>query len=328
MRNKSYLFLILIILISCNSFDNNEENTFVLSEILIEDIEELIASESYLYAVQSVDYLIRTSDIDNSELEKLRDLAINGIKSLYQASLARNDYKNILRLYLTLKNITDEEYLKETSEKDILLNIAREYKENDDFVVAVVTFLRVLKRPDADVEDFIEAAEYVYQFNDSASLRLIVSMMEEKNIQIDTKYYEILENFPTTSEMMFATVTIWVDKGTTYEKGIGYPERSLGSGFFIDQRGYILTNYHVIETEVNPEYEGFSRLYIKLPNRVEEKIPAKVVGWDLVFDMALLKVEIEPQFIFNIAADIEVEPGDKVYAICLPLDPLLKNTIT
>jgi len=123
MRNKSYLFLILIILISCNSFDNNEENTFVLSEILIEDIEELIASESYLYAVQSVDYLIRTSDIDNNELEKLRDLAINGIKSLYQASLARNDYNNILRLYLTLKNITDEEYLKETSEKDILLNI-------------------------------------------------------------------------------------------------------------------------------------------------------------------------------------------------------------
>jgi S1-C subfamily serine protease len=328
MRNKSYLFLILIILISCNSFDNNEENTFVLSEILIEDIEELIASESFLYAVQSVDYLIRTSDIDNSELEKLRDLAIDGIKSLYQASLARNDYKNILRLYLTLKNITDKEYLKETSEKDILLNIAREYKENDDFVVAVVTFLRVLKRPDADVEDFIEAAEYVYQFNDSASLRLIVSMMEEKNIQIDTKYYEILENYPTTSEMMFATVTIWVDKGTTYEKGIGYPERSLGSGFFIDRRGYILTNYHVIETEVNPEYEGFSRLYIKLPNRVEEKIPAKVVGWDLVFDMALLKVEIEPQFIFNIAADIEVEPGDKVYAIGSPLDPLLENTIT
>ena len=47
------------------------------------------------------------------------------------------------------------------------------------------------------------------------------------------------------------------------DRGIGYPDSVIGSGFFIDPRGYVLTNYHIIESEVNPKYEGFSRLYVR-----------------------------------------------------------------
>ena len=79
--------------------------------------------------------------------------------------------------------------------------------------------------------------------------------------------------------MISGTVTIWVDRGIRLERGIGYPDRVIGSGFYIDRRGYILTNYHVIYSEVDAEYEGFSRLYIKY-DKNEEKIPATVVGWD------------------------------------------------
>ena len=58
-------------------------------------------------------------------------------------------------------------------------------------------------------------------------------------------------------------VTIYVDKGLKIEGGRGYPDRVVGSAFQIDPSGYYLTNYHVIASEVDPGYEGYSRLSIR-----------------------------------------------------------------
>ena len=98
------------------------------------------------------------------------------------------------------------------------------------------------------------------------------------------------------ADCMQATVTIWVDRGIKVQAGAGYADIIIGSGFFIDERGYIVTNHHVIESMVDPKYEGYSRLYIKLLNDSVTKIPARVVGYDPVMDLALLKVEIVPDF--------------------------------
>ena len=129
MRYKSYLFLLLLFLIiySCNSFDNNEDNTFILSEILIEDVEKLIQEESYLLAIQNIDYLLRNEKIENTVLLNMKNNAVSEIEKLYISSLENSDYREVLRLFLTLKNISNEEY--EITEKEILLEIAREYKE-------------------------------------------------------------------------------------------------------------------------------------------------------------------------------------------------------
>ncbi|MBP5518995.1 MAG: serine protease [Treponema sp.] len=128
------------------------------------------------------------------------------------------------------------------------------------------------------------------------------------------------------SECMKATVTIWVDRGITVRNGAGYAEASIGSGFFIDERGYIITNHHVIDSMVNPKYEGFSRLYIKLLDDNITKIPAKVVGYDKLLDLALLKVEITPEFVLNLGSSNDLEIGDKISAIGTPAG--LEGTIT
>jgi S1-C subfamily serine protease len=107
---------------------------------------------------------------------------------------------------------------------------------------------------------------------------------------------------------------------------VGLPDRVIGSGFFIDKRGYLITNYHVIASEVDPKYEGFSRLYIRLPEKPEQRVPAKVIGYDRIFDIALLKVEIDVPYVFSFNETRDLSSGLPIYAIGSPIG--LDKTIT
>ena len=129
-------------------------------------------------------------------------------------------------------------------------------------------------------------------------------------------------------EMLAGTVTVWVDRGVAIRRGVGYPDRVIGSGFFIDRDGHLLTNYHVISSEVDPAYEGYSRLYIRLSERPDERVPAKVVGYDPVFDLALLKAEVVPDYVFSAVTAARPAPGDPITAIGTPGDISLAKTVT
>lgn len=178
----------------------------------------------------------------------------------------------------------------------------------------------------------VESLQTVLDFGIQFENQLL--WMEDVKNQIDTWITSEIEAFlvkkqeknPTVPEMITGTVTVWVDKGLRIEKGLGYSDISIGSGFFIDERGYIVTNYHVIESEVDPEYEGYSRLYIKTSKDSETKVPAKVIGYDSVMDLALLKTEITPDFVFQLGSSENLEIGDQIYAIGSPLG--LEKTIT
>ncbi len=130
----------------------------------------------------------------------------------------------------------------------------------------------------------------------------------------------------TIKDCVASTVTVLVDKGLKIENGAGYADMVLGSGFFISADGYLITNHHVISDMVDSRYEGFSRLYIKLLSDPDTKIPAKVVGYDPVLDLALLKVEIDAPFVFSLGSSKELTVGDKVSAIGTPLG--LEGTLT
>ena len=130
----------------------------------------------------------------------------------------------------------------------------------------------------------------------------------------------------TVRKMMKGVVTVWVDRGMTIEKGLGRADRMIGSGFFIDANGYLITNYHVIQSEVDPEYEGYSRVYVKLAENPTVRIPAKVVGWDTVFDLALLKTEINPEVYFQLGSSEDLNTGSRIYAIGSPAG--LEQTLT
>ncbi|MDR3311714.1 MAG: S1C family serine protease [Spirochaetaceae bacterium] len=128
------------------------------------------------------------------------------------------------------------------------------------------------------------------------------------------------------AQTIAGTVTVWLDLGIKVEHGLGYAASGLGSGFFIDRRGYLITNYHVIHSEVDPKYEGFSRLYIKPAGDPDTKIPARVIGWDPLLDLALLKTEIVPPYVFTLGSSTELDPGERVFAIGSPVG--LESTVT
>jgi serine protease Do len=84
---------------------------------------------------------------------------------------------------------------------------------------------------------------------------------------------------------------------------------SLGSGFIIDQDGYIVTNNHVVENA--------DKINIKLHDNIE--LEAKLIGTDKKTDLALLKVEASQKLPFAVFGnDQAVRVGDWVIAIGNP----------
>ena len=162
-----------------------------------------------------------------------------------------------------------------------------------------------------------------------------ISMLEKNEADLKTLTYQEIpalraasttESSEKVSSYIKGTVTVFVDKGIKIERGMGMADGVLGSGFFISSDGYIVTNHHVIVDCVNPKYEGFTRLYIRLADDPDTRIPAKVVGYDSVMDLALLKAEIDAPYVFSLGSSSDLDVGDRIYAIGSPLG--LERTLT
>lgn len=95
-------------------------------------------------------------------------------------------------------------------------------------------------------------------------------------------------------------------------------QRSLGSGFIINEDGYILSNYHVVK--------GATKIMVLLYGETEE-LPAKLIGYDEAYDLALLQIESNRKFPYVALGDSDsIEPGEFAIAIGNPYG--LNNTVT
>jgi len=95
------------------------------------------------------------------------------------------------------------------------------------------------------------------------------------------------------------------------------PRRGAGTGFIIDERGYILTNHHVIE---NAE-----RITVKLTDG--RNLRAQIVGSDPDTDIALIKIDAEGKFAHaTLGNSDDLRVGEWVCAIGNPL--AYEHTVT
>src|SRR5687768_1325757 len=87
------------------------------------------------------------------------------------------------------------------------------------------------------------------------------------------------------------------------------PSYSVGSGFFVDKGGHILTNFHVVEDA--------AKITVKLDSG--EEFAARVVGVDEETDVAVLKIEAGREVPYvKLANSDQVRVGDWVLAIGSP----------
>jgi serine protease Do len=93
-------------------------------------------------------------------------------------------------------------------------------------------------------------------------------------------------------------------------------ERSLGSGFIIDKKGYIVTNHHVIKDADQ----------IKVILHDKKEYDAKIIGADPMTDLALIKIEAKHLKPLKFGSSEKAVVGTWVVAIGSPFG--LEQTVT
>jgi len=129
-----------------------------------------------------------------------------------------------------------------------------------------------------------------------------------------------------TANLKIATIEMCVDEFSEAVVKVSSPA-GLGSGFFINPDGYLITNYHVIERETKIEVTVFPRAKDGFEKKVFKKV--KIEAINSFVDLALLKVEDlgDTKVKFVYLGDIErTQVGEKVFAIGNPLG--LERTVT
>lgn len=185
-------------------------------------------------------------------------------------------------------------------------------RDNSLFVDIGVTILKI---PREQVQDFEYSKGYDIDQLDANDVNQPSVLVGSET----DKLYRTANLRKTTVEKCVDAVAEAVVKVST--------PGGLGSGFFINEQGYLITNYHVIERETkievtvfHKEKNGFERTTFK---------NVKIIAMNPFMDLALLKVEdlgdTNIKFAYLGGVD-DISVGERVFAVGSPLG--LERTVT
>lgn len=110
----------------------------------------------------------------------------------------------------------------------------------------------------------------------------------------------------------------------TYQNFFGMTSSSAlsGSGFFISEDGYIMTNYHVVETAYS------NGLDVTVMTYDGTKYIASIVGFESGNDIAVLKIDAAGMNPVSFGNSDEITMGETIYAVGNPLGELAYSMST
>ncbi|MDR2797688.1 MAG: S1C family serine protease [Treponema sp.] len=331
--------------LSCVSPATKEERLAPLklnAELRLDDIKRYVSEDPaqaiHLIGIYEVLYGPASPRAEDQALETLETLnalktaAIDHLKASQEAAIQEKRWDDAASLSRSLSTLGIS--VENTgNEPDFILAYAKQQLADGNdlgaFLSAVQAHgLQPLQSDDALI--FLERAVAVKQRRTAAFFLAIVDHgYEASNTRaegISEELRSYAQGQDTATDMIKGVATVLVDRGIRIERGRGIPDKVLGSAFFVDASGLLITNYHVISSEVDPTYEGYSRMYIRMGDASSPRIPAKVVGWDKAMDLALIKADLKGDYVFSVVDRIIPQVGDTVYAIGSPIG--LEKTVT
>jgi len=326
------LIIFFLFFISCNSLDKNEGYTRSTSSIRLTDIEAMLSDDplNALNLVFIYKEIYKDTEDDNigdwMTLSLYEREAVEKIIFLQEKAVDEQRWDDAVSLGRSIASIGIITGYS-GKEAEFLLESAKKSLSEGKYLTAFLTAVKSHEMRPMDGESALLFLEKAYEARQRRTAALFYSAAATAGVRdIPASYAEYAQGRDTFSDMIKGVATVVVDRGFRVERGMGIIDRVGGSAFFIDSSGLLITNYHVIESEVDPKYSGYSRLYIRLGDSTSPRIPARVIGYDKALDLALIKAEIDAEYVFSIVDRVVPHVGDTVIAIGSPLG--LEKTVT
>ena len=334
--NKSLLFILLAALLvsSCKSNNRREDDSpsRSTSSVRLEDIGSQL-EENPVYALALIyTYKEIYNSVNNEDSEDWKQLALfeeearSNLIAAQAKAVQEEKWEEALSFGRSLAVL---EIRTEYSgrEAELTLEDAKKKLQEGEILAGFLSAVRSHEIQPLNAQNalfFLEKAVEARQRRTSVFFLAAAERAGARNIPANLRQYA--SGTDTASDMIKGVATVIVDRGFRVERGQGFSNRILGSAFFVDSSGILVTNYHVISSEVDPKYRGYSRMYIRMGDASSPRIPARVIGWDKALDLALIKTEIQTEYVFSVVDRVNPRIGDNVIAIGSPLG--LEQTVT
>jgi S1-C subfamily serine protease len=303
-------------------------------ELRFEDIRRSVTEEPvraiHLIGIYRIIYGAAAQETEQDpafaeELAALETQAIHNIEEAQKLAIREKRWEEAASLARSLSSLGIS--VESTGmEPDLLLAHARDRLDAGDTLSAFLGAVRSHDLQPLEAEDVLPFLERAVAVRQRRAASFFFSIIDSRGGAVPEELRRYAQGQDTATDMIKGVATVLVNRGFKIERGAGSPDWVLGSAFFVDPSGLMITNYHVIESEVNPTYEGYSRLYIRLGDSSSARIPARVIGWDKTMDLALIKAEIRPEYVFSLVDWVIPQVGDTVLAIGSPGG--LEKTVT
>jgi len=332
---KVYLYLFLTIFIfSCLSINDTDDDSpsRTTSSVRLNEIEKLINEKpvSALNQIYIYKEIYSVTDNDENEdwlrLARYEKEAVKNLCAMQDKAVEEERWDDAVSLGRSINNLGIKTAHTGKEAVFILAGAKKKLKDGDN----LGAFLAAVRSHEIQPMDyqsallFLEKAVEGRQRRSSAFFLAAAQAAGGKNIPANLREYA--QGRDSASDMVKGVATVLVDRGYRFEKGFGIPDRILGSAFFVDASGLLITNYHVISSEVDPKRKGYSRMYIRMGDSSNPRVPARVIGWDKALDLALIKTEINTEYVFSLVDRVIPRVGDTVLAIGSPIG--LQMTVT
>lgn len=328
---RTAVLILCSVLFSCATAEQRLRYPVSASQLRLGDIEKTVEDDpvSAIHLLSAYEARYGEEGEEGAQVARLREQALAGLVARLEAAAAASRWDEASSYSRSLAAVLpDSEPL--FSEAEAAHEYADSLLAEGKTLQALLLAVRAHKlRPldGADAASYLKVAAAARQRRTAA---FFLSILRDSGYASDDPEYAAAAAFAGgrdhPADMIKGVATVLVDRGIRIEKGRGLPDRVIGSAFFIDSSGLLITNYHVISSEVDPKYEGYSRMYIRMGDSTAPRIPAKVVGWDKALDLAVIKAEITPEYVFSLVGGSVPRVGETIFAIGSPAG--LEKTVT